>query len=492
MQRTDAPPDQLPSPSGDRSTPPADQPHWDMRLETMDPGERRGLIVAKLRTQLSYAYRHSPFYRETWKAAGASPEDLETIEDLRRFPILRKEQLRAEQSAHPPFGRYLCVERDQVARIHGTSGTTGRPTAFAISSADWQRIADAHARILWAAGIRPDDTVFLGSFFGLYMGGWGALLGVERLGATAFPFGAGVPGQTLQAVDWMAEMRPTAFYGTPSYALRIAEVARERGLDPRDFGVKTLFFSGEPGAGIPSTKRLIEETFGGRCIDMGSMAEMSPWMTSGECEHRRGMHLWEDIVYTEILDPETEEPVAPGEVGVPVYTHLERDSQPMIRLWSGDLTRYTTDPCPCGRTYARLPDGLFGRADDMLVIRGENVYPSAIEEAVRAADCQGEFRVIVTRDGSLDELTLEVEANHAGDDGEALKAAVGASLKAKLGLRARVDVVEAATLDRTEFKSHRVEDRRQLARDLVAVNAAGADSRSAPAENGGDEALPRR
>ena len=169
-----------------------------------------------------------------------------------------------------------------------------------------------------------------------------------------------------------------------------------------------LFFSGEPGAGIPSTKSQIEAAFGGACIDMGSMAEMTPWMTNAECDERRGMHCWDDIVYTEILDPQTEEPVGPGEVGVPVYTHLERDSQPMIRLWSGDLSRWTDEPCPCGRTYRRLPDGLFGRADDMLVIRGENVYPAAIEEAVRAGGCDGEFRVEVVRTGALDELHIHL------------------------------------------------------------------------------------
>lgn len=463
-----------PPATGDSYRPRQDAQYWDARIETMDPDERRGLIEQKLRAQVHYAYLHSPFYREKWDAAAVRPADIRTIGDLRQLPLIRKAELRSEQAAHPPFGRYLCVKPDEVVHIHGTSGTTGRPTAFGISGGDWKRISDAHARILWSAGIRPHDTVFLGSFFGLYMGGWGALIGVERLGATAFPFGAGVPGQTLQAVQWLQEMRPTAFYGTPSYALRIAEVARERGVDPRSFGIKTLFFSGEPGAGIPATKALIEDTFGGNCIDMGSMAEMSPWMTNSECVHRTGMHLWEDIVYTELLDPETEEPVAPGEVGVPVYTHLERGSQPMIRLWSGDLSRYTTDPCACGRTYARLPDGLFGRADDMLVIRGENVYPAAIEEAIRGAGCNGEFRVTVTRAGTLDELTVTVEQEPRMDASD-LRHAVGANLKTKLGLRAQVEVAEAGSLDRKEFKSRRIDDQRPIAKALSALGRGEAD-----------------
>ena len=169
-----------------------------------------------------------------------------------------------------------------MARIHGTSGTTGQPTVFGIGAEDWERAGEAHARILWGAGIRPGDAVLICSFFSQYLGSWGALKGAERLGAAVFPFGAGVPGQTLKAIEWALHVKPAAFYSTPSYALHLAETARERGVDPRQFGMRILFFSGEPGAGIPSTKRLIEESFGGICIDTGSMAEMLPWMTNGE------------------------------------------------------------------------------------------------------------------------------------------------------------------------------------------------------------------
>jgi phenylacetate-CoA ligase len=453
-----------PPPRGD-SAPPGDSPYWNQTVETMDPADRTRLIVGKLKAQLNYCYEKSEFYRERWDAAGVNPGKISSLDDLRRIPVLRKQELRIEQAEHPPFGRYLCVPRNDVLRVHGTSGTTGRPTAFGVSRDDWHRIAAAHARIMWAAGIRPSDTIFLGSFFGLYWGGWGALIGGERLGATCFPFGAGVPGQTQQAVEWLAQMRPTAFYGTPSYALRIAEVAREAGYDPVDFGIRVLFFSGEPGAGIPATKRLIERTFGGACIDMGSMAEMSPWMTNAECDERTGMHLWDDIVYTELLDPLTEEPVGPGEVGVPVYTHLERESQPMIRLWSGDLSRYTTEPCACGRTYRRLPDGLFGRADDMLVIRGENVYPAAIEEAIRGAGCDGEFRVEVVREHVMDELTVRAEAVPGYPESD-LQQALLTQIKKKLGLRAAVEIVPAGSLERTEFKARRISDRRDLSQEL--------------------------
>ena len=292
------------------------------------------------------------------------------------------------------------------------------------------------------------------------------LKGCERLGATAFPFGAGVPGQTLMAVQWARELRPSAFYGTPSYALHFAETARREGIDPRALGFRTLLFSGEPGAGIPATKRLIEDTFGGVCIDMGSMAEMTPWMSNGECHQRRGMHLWQDIVYTEVCDPRTWERVPYGEEGTPVYTHLERTSQPMIRLVSGDRARWTDAPCPCGRTYPRLPDGLYGRIDDMFIVRGENIYPSAIEDTLRAIEgFGGEFRVIVSRRETMDELLVRAEyaATHADAPArEALRATMRERLRARLGVHPIVELVPQGALPRTEFKARRVIDDRNL------------------------------
>ncbi len=304
------------------------------------------------------------------------------------------------------------------------------------------------------------------SFFSLYVGSWGVLKGGERLGAALFPFGAGVSGQTLMAVEWARELRPTAFYSTPSYALYFAEVARREGIDPKSFGFRTLFFSGEPGAGIPSTKRQIEQTFGGICIDLGSMAEMLPWMTNGECRHRKGMHLWQDVVYTEVCDPETYKKVPFGSEGTPVYTHLERTSQPMIRLLSNDRARWVNDSCPCGRTYPRLPDGLYGRYDDMFIVRGENVYPSAIEDTLRSIEgFGGEFRIIVSRGESMDELLVRAEyspAYAAPDRLEALQAAMRERLRARIGIHPVMELVPQNTLPRTEFKARRTIDSREL------------------------------
>ena len=458
--------------------PAADAEHWLPEIEGAAPPDRDRVILEKLRAQVRWAWERSPFYRRRWSEAGVSPDTLATLDDLARFPVVQKADLRAAQAAAPPFGDYLCIEPVDVARIHGTSGTTGRPTVFGVGADDWGRIAEAHARILWGIGLRPGDRVMICSFFSLYLGSWGALVGAERLGATAFPFGAGVSGQTLMAVHWARDLRPTAFYSTPSYALHLAEMARREGIDPESFGFRILFFSGEPGAGIPATKRQIEETFGGICVDMGSMAEMTPWMTNGECRHRTGMHLWQDLVYTQVCDPATWQPVPSGAEGTPVYTHLERTSQPMIRLVSGDLARWTDEPCPCGRTYPRLPDGLYGRIDDMFIVRGENIYPSAIEDTLRAIPgFGGEFRVIVSRRDAMDELLVRVEhaPSHADAAARAgLQQTMAERLRARLGVRPVIDLVPEGTLPRTEFKARRVVDDRDLYRQALGAPSPGA------------------
>lgn len=445
--------------------------YWNAELETMDPDEREQTVVLpKLRAQMAYAYKESSFYKRKWNEAGIKPEDIRSLEDFESVPIITKADIRRDQMENPPFGSNVCVNADEMARVQGTSGTTGKPTAFGISKGDMQRIAEAHARAMWGFGIRQDDTVFIASFFSLYWGSWGALMGTERLGATAFPFGAGVPGQSDRAIEWMEETKPTVFYGTPSYSLYLAEKAKAKGLDPaKDFNFRLLFFSGEPGAGIPSTRKRIEETYGGICIDSGSTGEMSPWMTNCECSHRQGMHLWQDIVYAELVNLDTEKRAPYGQEGVTVYTHLERTSQPMIRYLAGDVSLWVNDPCPCGRTYPRLPKGIYGRADDTFVVRGENVTPSAIEDVIRGIDGLGdEFRVVITREKAMDELIVQAEWKEDVNTEEisVLKSSLETELKAR-GLRTVVQMLEPNSLERTEFKAKRVIDQRGLYEEIM-------------------------
>jgi phenylacetate-CoA ligase len=456
----------------DAYKPAADGEYWFPHRETMDPEKRDEKILERIQEIMGYCHEHSPFYRRKWSEAGLEPGDIKTLQDFEKVPVITKEELRQSQIETPPFGDYLCIPKNQVARLHGTSGTTGRPTAFGIGPEDWRSIANAHARVMWSMGIRPNDTVFIGSVFSLYMGSWAALSGTERLGAAAFPFGAGISGQTLRGVNWMLQMKPSVFYGTPSYALRLAEVALEFGIDPHDFGIRILFFSGEPGASIPSIRKKIESAYGGEVFDSGSMAEMSPWTNLAETRAHAGMLCWQDIVYTEVVDPGTCLRVPYGSEGTPVYTHLERTSQPMIRLLSGDLTRWEAGPSPCGRTYPILPRGIYGRIDDQFTIRGENIIPSAIDEILSAEKLySGEHRIIVSREDTMDTLVVQVE--YAKEIAGNLKAidtlchTLETKLRTTLGVRAEVQMVPTNTFERTEFKARRVIDRRDLFNEIL-------------------------
>ena len=453
--------------------PPRDSRYWFSKRETMPAGERERRILERLQIVCAYAYERAPFYRRKWDAAGFHPRQLKSLEDFEsKVPVLHKKDLRLAQEETPPFGDYLCVPESEVFHIHGTSGTTGRPTAFAIGRNDWRAIANAHARIMWGMGLRPGDMICVASIFSLYMGSWGALAGAERLGAKCFPFGAGAAGMSVRCVQWLDMMKPAAFYGTPTYALHLAQAATAEGLNPRDFKLRIMFFSGEPGASIPGVRDKIEGIYGAKVFDSGSMAEMSPWMNVAGSAETGGLLCWQDLVYSEVCDPKTMCRVPYGARGTLVYTHLERTSQPMIRLVSGDLTQWTNDPNPCGRTYPCLPHGIFGRIDDMFTIRGENVYPSEIDAALNAiAHYGGEHRIIISRDATMDELLLRVEADaetfEVGEGGTALlRGEIERKLQKVLGLRARIEIVAPNSIPRTDFKARRVIDDRAVFRDM--------------------------
>jgi phenylacetate-coenzyme A ligase PaaK-like adenylate-forming protein len=455
--------------------PPAGSRYWFPKRETMPAAEREQAILERLKQVTRYAWDNSALYRRKWDEAGFHPHHLRSLEDFEaKVPVVAKKDLRESQARVPPFGDYLCIPDAEIHHIHGTSGTTGRPTAFAIGRGDWDAIANAHARIMWAMGMRPGDMVFIAAIMSLYLGSWGALIGAERLRAKSFPFGAGAPGMTARAAMWLDLAKPAALYATPSFALHLAEVARDEGYDPRAFGLKTMFFSGEPGASVPAVRDKIADAYGARVIDCGSMAEMTPFMNVSGTAETDGMLCWQDIVYTEVCDPRTLRRVPYGERGTPVYTHLERTSQPMIRLLSGDLTLWENGPNPCGRTYPRLPQGVFGRIDDMFTIRGENVYPSEVDAVVnRLAGYGGEHRIVITREGAMDELVIRIEAApdvHAAGEApmRTLKDDASRALQKMLGLRAKVEIVAPGTFPRTDFKARRVVDDREVFRELNA------------------------
>jgi phenylacetate-CoA ligase len=437
-------------------------PYWFPHRETMDPAERDAAVLGRLREVMEYAYAHSPFYRRKWDAVDCKPGDITSFAAFEQVPVVTKAELRTAQAEAPPFGDYVCVDDSEIHHIHGTSGTTGMPTAFALGRRDWEVVADNHARILWGMGVRPGDTVFVAALFSLYLGSWGAMTGAERLGCRVLPFGAGAQGMTSRAVTWLARTRPRAFYSTPSYALRLAEVAAQEKIDPRELGIEIMFFSGEPGASVPAVRDAIGSAFGARVVDCGTMAEMTPFMSaSATAGTPAGMLLWQDIVWHEVCDPATFRTVPYGGEGTPVYTHLERTSQPMIRLASDDLTRWVMEDNPCGRTYPRLPEGVYGRIDDMIHIRGENVYPIEIDNFLRGVPGYGgEHRVVVTRTGSMDELVVRAEYDGTGEARTEFERRGREGLQTVLGVRVTFESVEPRCFERFEHKARRVVDER--------------------------------
>ncbi|HEY1974716.1 MAG TPA: AMP-binding protein [Pseudonocardia sp.] len=439
-------------------------PYWNPGRELRDPRERDEATLARLCRQLEYAYS-LPFYRRHWDAHGFRPEQVKSFDDFsKRCPIITKKMLVADQAEHPPFGSYLGIDRADVCRVHGSSGTSGVPTMYGVARQDWDHAREIFAMTHWAAGVRPTDTVHFAFPFGMFFGGWAMLYAAESVGAAVLPMGA---AETRRHLEMIYKVGCTVIEATPSYLLHMAEVARESGYDTAASPLRLFLSGGEPGGSIPSTRKLLLETWGLEAVcDAGSTSEMFPFVTNAECREMNGMHVYTDEVWTEIVHPDDPaSPVPEGEVGNIVYTHLWRVSQPMIRFSSKDRSYLSSEPCPCGRTYPRLPQGLMGRADDMLVIRGANIFPSAIEHALRNVEGIGqEFRIRLTRRGVMDEITVEAEADPrfpATDEARAgLARRAADELKHRCIIRIPVTLVEPGTFERSTGKSRRVIDER--------------------------------
>jgi phenylacetate-CoA ligase len=438
--------------------------YWAAERETMPVEQRRGMILERVQAQLHRAYETMPFYRRLYDEHSLHPADVHTLDDFtQRVPIVTKDMLRADQQEFPPYGSYRGTPDHDVARIYGSSGTTGVPTLYAISTADWDRARDAQAMALWAMGVRPNDTVHFVFPFGMFIGGWALLHGCEAIGCTNFTAGA---MDTRRQIDMMRAVRPSVLAGTPSYCMHLGEVAGEMSVDLTTTGLRTVLVGGEPGGSLETCRAKIKEIFGDVVVaDTGNTSECFPTQMNSSCSEEVGVHVFEDEVFCEIVEPGDPAHRSPeGSPGATVYTTLWRESQPMIRFWSGDESQLTYEPCPCGRTYPRLPRGITGRVDDMLLIRGANVYPSTIDEAVRRVPNMGaEYRIVVEKRGALDELILQLEGSPPAYEGHGttvLSDAVVDSVRRVTGLRCSVEVVPLASLERHVFKARRVIDRR--------------------------------
>jgi phenylacetate-CoA ligase len=386
----------------------------------------------------------NPFVRRAWGAAGLrGAGDLRGWDDFARLPFMEKRDFVEDQAATPPFGTNLTYPLDRYVRVHQTSGTSGQPIRWLDTQDSWDWWQRCWGFVLRGAGLTSADRIFFPFSFGLFIGFWAGFEGARALGALAIP-GGGQDSPTRLA--WMEALGATALVCTPSYALHLVEIARERGIDPAKLPVRTTVHAGEPGAGIPAVRQRIEEGWGARAYDHAGMTEMGAY--GYECEAQAGLHVNEAEFIAEIIDPVTGASADEGEL---VLTNLGRVGSPVIRYRTGDRVRRATTPCACARTFLRLDGGILGRLDDMLIVRGVNVFPSAIEGIIRRFPVVDEFQIEVFRDGHLDEVRVLVEI-----DDERAVGAVQHALRVGLGIRLEVARVAPRSLPRFELKARRV------------------------------------
>jgi phenylacetate-CoA ligase len=382
----------------------------------------------------------NPFVRRAWGAAGVdSVDDLRSWDDFARLPFMRKRDFVDDQAEHPPFGTNLTYPLERYVRVHQTSGTSGQPIRWLDTQDSWEWWQRCWGFVLRGAGLGSADRIFFPFSFGLFIGFWAGFEGARALGALAIP-GGGQDSPTRLAC--LEALGVTALVCTPSYALHLVEVARERGIDPAKLPVRATVHAGEPGAGIPAVRARIEEGWGARAYDHAGMTEMGAY--GYECAEQTGLHVNESEFIAEILDPATGAPADDGEL---VLTNLGRVGSPVIRYRTGDRVRHASRPCPCGRTFLQLEGGILGRLDDMLIVRGVNVFPSAIEGIVRRFHAVDEFQIEVFRDGHLDEVRVLVELADTGAAG-----AVQEALRVGLGIRLEVACVPPRSLPASSSK----------------------------------------
>jgi len=436
-----------------------EQLYWNEEMETMPSATLHRFENESLHTQLDYVWSHSAFYQHKFAEAGAKREAVHDLADLPLLPFTEKDECRRDQQEHPPFGSYLASSAEQVMRVHKTSGTTGHSLYVALTRNDRNLMNECAARSYWASGLRSSDTVVHCLNYRLWIGGYSDHEGLETTGATTVPFGV---GQTALLLQTIRELQINAISATPSYMLPLGEAALAQGLNLRDVGLRKGFFGAEPGMSEPSVRARMEETWGLRAMDANfGMADILSIMGS-ECEQRAGLHFHaQGAVAVELIDPETGTPLAltEGAVGELVYTHLRKEAQPLIRYRARDVVRILgTGPCACGRTSFRFR--ILGRSDDMLQVRGINVFPTAVGNTLsHFSDClSGEFLIIVDHAPPHQYLRIQVELAQGLDMVQAadVPQRIIQALREQLNFRSKPELVPYGTLPRTEQKAHRV------------------------------------
>jgi len=429
-------------------------------VETMSRDALAALQLDRLRDTLRRAWDNVPHYRRAFDAHGVTPDDLGEVGDLKRFPFTVKNDLRDNY----PYGLF-AVPRRELARVHASSGTTGKPTVVGYTADDLDRWADLMARTMTVAGVRPDDVVHNAYGYGLFTGGLGAHGGAERLGCAVVPVSG---GNTERQIGLMMDLEATALAATPSYALNMADVAESMGVDLRGSSLRVGLFGAEPWS--EGMRDQLESRLGLHATDVYGLSEIMGPGVAVECPERCGLHGWEDHFLFEAIDPETGEPLPMGAAGELVITTLTKQALPMVRYRTRDITRLSEDPCACGRTHVRIMR-VTGRNDDMLIIRGVNVYPSQIEAVmIGFPGTTPHYQLIVEREGVLDTLTVQVEAapDLSAESYPRIAANVRHHIKSMIGVTCGVSVLPPGEVPRSQGKAVRVRDLRQAAAPTTA------------------------
>ncbi|ANX00743.1 phenylacetate--CoA ligase [Thermoclostridium stercorarium subsp. leptospartum DSM 9219] len=431
---------------------------WNAEYECMDRERLYELQGKRLRSTVKRVYENVPYYRQKMKEKGVEPGDIKNVDDLKKLPFTCKQDLRNTY----PYGLF-AVPMEEVVRIHASSGTTGKRTVVGYTAKDIETWAEIMARCLTAAGADRTSFVHVAYGYGLFTGGLGVHYGAEKIGATVIPVSG---GNTKLQIQIMKDFGSTILTCTPSYALYIAETMREMGIDPKkDLKLKAGIFGAEPWT--EAMRREIESQLGIKAHDIYGLSEVIGPGVAVECECQSGMHIQEDHFIVEVIDPETEEPLPIGSEGELVFTCITKEALPLIRYRTRDVARLTDEKCPCGRTQVRMSKVL-GRTDDMLIIRGVNVYPSQIESVLLELGLSAPYyQLIVDRVGPLDSLEVQVEMtpemfSDQVKQIEAVENKIRHNIESTLGLSCKVRLVEPKTIQRSEGKAKRVIDKRNL------------------------------
>jgi phenylacetate-CoA ligase len=435
--------------------------YYEPEVETMNREKLEALQLRRLKHQLKRCYQGSEFYKEKFKEAGIKPDDIRTLDDVGHLPFVTKLELREEQQAHPPFGRFTLAPSETWGELHPSTGTTGIPVNTIWSHEDVKQISKWTARTMWTFGVRPGDIIQNGFSYGLWVAGMSTHYGARELGCFVIPIGAAM---TERQIDYLLNPGSTVLLSTPSYALHIAERLKQRGISPEDIPLRIGCFGGEGGTEVHATREKIEKGLGIEAFDYFGLAEIGPTIAS-ECSEKAGIHWVEDHLLIEIIHPETKKPCDPGEVGVLVITHLTKEATPMIRYWTNDLAKLDKRKCKCGRTHARSVGGILGRSDDMIIYKGAKFYPVQVEKVVRSlCELSDEFCIELTTDPnfSTDLCTILVECLKE-EEIPKVTPKLKQGLKEECQVTPEIKFVPFGSLERTTFKAKRIIDKREKA-----------------------------